>query len=117
MEYSKLSDYKELNFKEIEELWKENTRPTVLYINTPFCKYGNCKYCFHKGFPMNENSNTVDIFFNQYMKDLLDKYENIINTQDIKMVSFGGGTPNFLPPERIDKYLGKFLSFGNLLNK
>lgn len=94
-----------VDFKKVEELWSKNTRETVLYLHNPFCIKNNCKYCCHLGYPVTNQKEEVYKFYFDYMPKQLKKYENIINSQNIKLVDFGGGTPNFLHPKLFEKYL------------
>lgn len=93
--------------KEIEKLWETNTRPVSLYLNNPFCRTeNNCHYCVHRGCPTSKhNEEEVQKFYFEYMPMLLKHYENVINKQDIKLVNFGGGTPNYLSAKDFDRYL------------
>lgn len=93
--------------KQLEKYWENNIRPTVVYLHNPFCKtYNNCFYCLHKGCPKNNHTEKeVNDFYFKYMPKLFKYYENILNNQDIKLVDFGGGTPNYLSPEEFSEYL------------
>lgn len=90
-----------------KKLWKENNRPTVVYLHNPFCKtYDNCGYCMHKGCPKkNHTEEEVEDFYFKYMPKLFKWYDCILSKQDIKLVSFGGGTPNYLSAEKFEEYL------------
>lgn len=99
-------DYKEENyisFKEVENIWNKNIRDTVLYLNNPFC-LKNCNYCCHKGYANPTKSEVEEFYFSYYPRQF-EKYKNIIQKQNIKLVSFGGGTPNFLTPKGFEKFL------------
>lgn len=91
---------------QFEELWKNNFRDTVIYIHNPFCMtQENCHYCMHKGCPKNNHTEQeVENFYFKYMPKLFDYYSNIIKSQNIKLVDFGGGTPNYLSAEKFDKF-------------
>lgn len=97
-----------INLKELKELWTKNTRPTVLYLHNPFCKTKeNCLYCMHKGCPKNNHTEQeVKDFYFVYMHKLItDFYGDIIEQQDIKLISFGGGTPNYLSAKEFKDYM------------
>lgn len=91
----------------LDELWSLNKRPVSIYINNPFCRMDkNCHYCVHRGCPKEKHSDEeVQKFYFEYMPMLFKRYENIINNQDVKLVNFGGGTPNYLSAKDFDKYL------------
>lgn len=93
-----------ISFKKVEELWSKNFRDTVVYLNNPFCKKNNCSYCCHKGYANPEDKEVQDFYF-KHMPQQFDKYKNVIEKQNIKLVSFGGGTPNYLSAKDFDKYL------------
>ncbi len=97
---------KVLTKTQFEELWKNNIRDTVVYIHNPFCMTAdNCHYCMHKGCPKNNHTEQeVEDFYFKYMPKLFEFYGDIIKTQNIKLVDFGGGTPNYLSPEKFDKF-------------
>lgn len=93
--------------KQLEKYWENNIRPTVVYLHNPFCKtYNNCFYCLHKGCPKgNHTEQEVKQFYFEYMPLLFSYYEDVIKTQDVELVNFGGGTPNYLSAEDFEKYL------------
>lgn len=96
-----------ITFDRVKEIWKENKKPTVVYLNNPFCqgKNGkNCKFCVHRGITQQKKEDVLNFYFD-YMPKMFKKYEDIINSQDIKLVAFGGGTPNYLSAEEFDRYL------------
>lgn len=95
-----------ISFEKIKELWAKNNLPTVLYFHNPFCiTYDNCKYCMHKGCPKNDhNSEEVLKYYFEYAYSLFKLYDEIIQSQDIKLINFGGGTPNYLDPTLFDKF-------------
>ena len=96
-----------ITFDRVKEIWKENKKPTVVYLNNPFCqgKNGkNCKFCVHRGITQQKKEDVLNFYFD-YMPKMFKKYEDIINSQDIKLVAFGGGTPNYLSAEEFGRYL------------
>lgn len=80
------------NFKEIHDKWLDNIFPITLYINSPFCDK-NCSYCVYRG-DCNSSKETRDKFFNEHLVEQYSKYEDIINSNEIRSIYFGGGTPN-----------------------
>lgn len=92
---------------EYKQLWEANDRPTVVYLHNPFCMtYNNCLFCCHKGCPKNNHTDKeVEVFYFKYMPKLFKQYDSILSKQDIKLVSFGGGTPNYLPADKFEEYL------------
>lgn len=96
-----------ITFKKVEEIWATNKKPVVVYLNNPFCqgKDGkNCKFCVHRGI-VGETKETVKDFYFNYMPKQFKQYENILNSQELVMVAFGGGTPNYLTAKEFDDYL------------
>ena len=94
--------------EELKKLWAKNIRPTVLYLHNPFCiAKENCHYCMHKGCPAKDHTKEeVNNFYFNYMPKLLrDFYGDIIEQQEIKLMSFGGGTPNYLSSEDFKTYM------------
>lgn len=100
-----MSDF--IDFKQVEDLWSKNTRPSVFYIHNPFCKKNNCSYCFHACYPTVDDE-LVEKFYFEYYPKLFKLYENIIEKQKFVLLSFGGGTPNWLSAEKFDKFLSMF---------
>lgn len=96
--------------KQLENYWKNNIRPTVVYLHNPFCMTKeNCLYCLHKGCPKCcHTEQEVKQFYFEYMPKLFKFYNNIINSQEIKLIDFGGGTPNYLSAEEFSKFLKLF---------
>ena len=92
---------------EYKKFWETNDRPTVVYLHNPFCMtYNNCFFCCHKGCPKNNHTEKeVEDFYFKYMPKLFKQYDSILSKQDIKLVSFGGGTPNYLPADKFEEYL------------
>lgn len=103
-----------INKKELEEMWSKNTRPVVLYLHNPFCRTKeNCRYCLHKGCPTNcHTSDEVNKFYFEYMPKILTEfYGDIIEQQEVKLLNFGGGTPNYLSAKSFEKYLNLLCGF------
>lgn len=96
----------EISIKKSFKFWDENKRDTVVYIHNPFCMtQKNCHYCMHKGCPKeNHSDEEVDKFYFEYMPLLFKAYSKIIKSQNIKLIDFGGGTPNYLSAEKFDKF-------------
>lgn len=95
-----------LDKKKLSEIWKKNDRKTVVYLDNPFCvTKESCKYCMHSRCPASNHKpeEAFEYYFN-YMPKLLKANEDIINNQNIVLVDFGGGTPNYLKAEDFDKY-------------
>ncbi len=71
-----------------------------LYIHIPFCKH-ICSYC---DFPKRiaKNNEQIETYIDYLLKEL-DSYKNYFN--DIKTVYIGGGTPNMLSDELLEKLL------------
>ena len=76
-----------------------------LYIHIPFCKH-ICNYCdFPKRIAKNENQ--INEYVNYLIKEL-DNYKNYYNT--VKTIYIGGGTPNLLNDELLERLLLKIIS-------
>ena len=84
---------REIDFKEIKRIWETNTAPTMLYVHSSFCK-SICNYCVYRGCLKDKN---FDKYFNDHLPSQIERYLPIINSQDIKEIYFGGGTPNIVP--------------------
>lgn len=97
-----------ISIKDFGERWKKNIRPGVLYLHNPFCKtMENCLYCRHAGCPRGDHTpEEVEKFYFQYMPLLFEHYRNIIDGMDLRLVDFGGGTPDYLPAGSFDAYCG-----------
>ena len=81
-------------------------RPISLYIDNPFC-YKRCKYCVHYGC-LESKKKDVDEYYFKYLPNEFKKFNKIINEKEIKMICFGGGTPNYLSAIDFDKFCSTF---------
>lgn len=110
MAYMKYDPEKFIPFEEVEKIWNDNkseNRKIIAHIHNPFCKGRdgkNCKYCIHRGRAGVDNE-TVEKFYFEYLQKQFKQYENIINDNEFQLISFGGGTPNYLPLEKFSKFL------------
>lgn len=86
---------RKVSFNKIEKLWKNNKAPIQLYIHSPFCKT-HCKFCIYNGgiFCSSKDKDLYNNYFNTYLPNQIDKYSEIIHTQNIHGIYFGGGTSN-----------------------
>lgn len=77
-----------------------------LYIHLPFCK-SICYYCDFCRFANCENK--IDEYINKVILEIKNNVEN----KKLKSIYIGGGTPNFLKNEQLEKlfiYLQKYIS-------
>ena len=81
---------KNLNFNEIKDIWSKNVDPVMLYIHSPYCK-STCSYCVYRGCKEDEK---LDYYYDSHLPEQIDKYMEILESQEIKCIYFGGGTPN-----------------------
>ena len=108
-----------INKEDYYKMWEKDNRPVTIYFHNPFCiTEENCAYCMHKGCPKSQHDEgEVAQFYFQYMETLFDFYEPIVNSKDIKLINFGGGTPNYLDAKDFDTFLGNlFYKFPKLLD-
>lgn len=83
---------REISFEEVENIWKKNLYPYMLYIHHPFCKKV-CNYCAYRG--RIPDVDTFDTYFNTYLPNQIKKYSNILKNQHPQILYFGGGTPTY----------------------
>lgn len=73
-----------------------------LYIHIPFCR-NRCNYCdFNKS--LNNNDNFIKRYINRVIEEL-NYYKNYLN--QITTIYIGGGTPNSIPINELDRLLNK----------
>lgn len=82
-------------------------KPLSLYIHVPFCK-AKCTYCDFYSIVGREQSIPA------YMKSVLQEIENKQQKMDLSghhldTIFFGGGTPNLLEPNHLEKLMGALL--------
>lgn len=82
---------RKIDFAEVEKIWDNNRDPVMLYIHSPYCRQ-ICTYCVYRGVLKDAN---FDKCFRFYLPSQVDKYREIIGRQDVQVMYFGGGTPNF----------------------
>lgn len=80
-----------ITFEEIKELWKTNTKPVQVYIHSAFCK-SQCSFCAYSGALYKKD--IYDKYFYEYLPNQIDNYKDILRSQKIHGIYFGGGTPN-----------------------
>ncbi len=68
-----------------------------LYIHVPFCR-NKCDYCCFYSEPAAEPAAQT-----AYLKQLEEQLQNITLAQPLETLYIGGGTPTFLPPERLEQ--------------
>lgn len=83
-----------VSFNKIKKLWKDNKRPTQLYIHSAFCK-SICNFCIYRGgLDLSKHSTLYTKYFNEYLPNQVSNYLDIIKNQTLQGIYFGGGTPN-----------------------
>ena len=82
---------KEIDFKYVEDIWRNNQYPLGIYIHSPYCR-SICSYCAYKGNLIDEG---FDRYFNEVLPESIRKYRPIIDANKVRSIYFGGGTPNF----------------------
>ena len=86
-------------------------KPLALYIHVPFCK-AKCTYCDFYSITGREDS------IPEYMKSILAEIAHKSNSVDLSQhyidtIFFGGGTPNLLTPNHLDKLLKTILNLAS----
>jgi oxygen-independent coproporphyrinogen III oxidase len=71
-----------------------------IYIHLPFCK-SKCPYCDFASFADSFSLSLEDAYLEALKKEILFRSKGIKPTKKIKTVFFGGGTPNFISPQKI----------------
>lgn len=72
-----------------------------VYIHVPFCK-SKCKYC---SFVSVCDENLTDLYIDALLREITAKY----NSEPLKTLYFGGGTPSLLSAETVEKIIQKFI--------
>lgn len=85
-----------------ENCLQELNSDICVYIHIPFC-VTKCLYC---DFVSYTNFPKIDKYFEAVLKEL-DMYSHILSNKRVKTVYFGGGTPNFVSGNYIEKILEK----------
>lgn len=82
---------KEIDFKQVEQIWEKNKYPLGIYIHSPYCK-SLCDYCAYTGNLLDKD---FDRYFNKILPESINKYKGIISKNYVQSIYYGGGTPNF----------------------
>lgn len=104
----------EISFEEVKSLWQKCTTPVMVYIHSAFCE-SRCSYCVYRG-DINCDRETEKEYFYNYLPRRIREYYPILDTLDLSVLYFGGGTPNHrgdiehLRPsiEALRPYMNKF---------
>ncbi len=83
-------------------------KPLSLYIHVPFCK-AKCTYCDFYSIVGRENA--IPAYLNSILKEIEQKtHELDLSGYYLDTIFFGGGTPNLLDPQHLDRILKKLQS-------
>ncbi len=89
-----------------ESAQRDNPNGLSLYIHIPFCEK-ICRYCACNRIALASNSPSSLVITTNYLKALsteLDQLTDLIGTgRPVRQIHWGGGTPTFLRPERIEQ--------------
>lgn len=97
-----------INKEQAKNIWINNLNGENLniYINSPFC-FSKCRYCLYQG-KQNASTNIKNKFFEEYLPKELEYFEDVFNcTNEITTVYFGGGTPNCMTIEQLNRITTK----------
>jgi hypothetical protein len=83
---------------------------TTLYIHIPYCSK-KCAYCeyFSKVTTCGISDSCID-----YLEDQFKEAKPFFKNETIKAINFGGGTPNLLSPDQLDRVLKMIPNYWNL---
>ena len=100
--------YRLKNHINIGQIWAEPVSELNLYIHIPFCE-SRCAYCNLFTLPIGkrEKASNAD-YLNDYVRAVLRQiayYKQFFNNTKILSLYFGGGTPNYLSIEQLEKIL------------
>lgn len=88
-----------------------------IYIHIPFCKK-KCNYCdFYSESIIIDNGLLMETYINTLIKEI-ELRRNELNSEEIKTIFIGGGTPNILPERllrKLLKYLGNIINIDNIV--
>ncbi len=74
-----------------------------LYLHIPYCLH-KCGYCDFNSHP--ENQAEAEVYISALLAEI-DHYAVKLKEKKVPTVFFGGGTPTILPPDHLDKILGR----------
>ncbi|MBT6345585.1 MAG: radical SAM family heme chaperone HemW [Nitrospina sp.] len=74
-----------------------------LYLHIPYCLH-KCGYCDFNSHP--ENQAEAEVYISALLAEI-DHYAVKLKEKRVPTVFFGGGTPTILPPDHLDKILGR----------
>lgn len=95
--------YYEASEQQIRELWLSlENKPISLYLNNPFCAT-ICQYCAYKGTPYTKKN--YDEFYGNILPKRLQLFNETIKNNKPHALFMGGGTPNLLSPDDLDRLL------------
>ncbi len=81
-----------------------------IYIHIPFCK----RRCFYCDFYTTVNVLNIDIFIDALVKEIINRKNFLLYTEEIETLYFGGGTPSLLTKAHYDKILTIISKYYNL---
>lgn len=111
--YPSLASWDIGNF-DISKYWakyKKGKEEIGIYVNIPFCKT-KCKFCFLD--VIIDNKNIQDLYIDFLVSEFKLLNRHIENSNFIKSVYIGGGTPNILSAKNLEKLLENLHRFFNL---
>ena len=93
----------------LDELWNEQPEALNLYVHVPFCR-SKCAYCnlFSIAVNSEKSKKYLDSFVDTVIKEI-DYYKRYFQKTKIVSLSYGGGTPNFLPLDQLRKIHEKLM--------
>lgn len=112
--------------KDIIRVWEEkinqlnhqkSPRETFnLYIDNPFCS-NQCLYCIHRGSFVGNYSDDFRKYYDEYLPKQIDKFSHIIENRTPDTLYFGGGSPNLVNHEMMNKLFNSIPDFKKIPNK
>ena len=88
-----------------------NHKPLALYVHVPFCK-AKCTYCDFYSIIGREDS--IPLYLNRLVQEIAHYKERLdLSRHTIDTIFFGGGTPNLLAPQKLEKVLSSLFEFAS----
>ncbi len=88
-----------------------NDHPISLYLHIPFCE-DRCFYCAcNKVVTKHKDRGVVYL---QYLRTELGMYAELVGERPVKQILLGGGTPNFLTAEQLNKLISDIRNIFNV---
>ena len=106
--------YSILQHDQILNRWKNVHGDIGLYIHNPFCS-SICSFCSYRGVPYKQPE--FGRYYTEYLPKQIKSYQSVLESQSIKSLFFGGGTPSLVEPNMLESIFEQIPNFQTIPSK